>query len=113
MVRPFDKLRTGKVTTGRSVRFRGFRALIKRTGLSLLRRSSLRLRRLKAPSLHAAWRLRTHKGNRLMGYVVAAYSIAALVLILYEVRLWGELRRGGKSKSKRSGQESGVSGASD
>jgi len=27
-----------------------------------------------------------------MAYVLAAYTVAALVLILYEVKLWAELR---------------------
>ncbi len=34
-------------------------------------------------------------------YVIAAYTVAALVLILYEVRLWSELQKLRRKKKER------------
>jgi hypothetical protein len=40
-------------------------------------------------------------------YVLAAYSIAAAVLILYEMKLWGEFRSERQKHRKRSSAKCG------
>lgn len=38
-------------------------------------------------------------------YVITAYSVAALTLILYEVRLWGQLQKLGRKRKERQESE--------
>ncbi len=40
-----------------------------------------------------------------MSHVIAAYTIAALTLIFYEVRLWGQVRRLRREKGQGQGAD--------